>query len=54
MNRTRYIGPDGATNENRFARRNQHCDVTKENRKSQNNPILLQQLLNNEISLQIG
>ena len=25
---------------NRFAKRNQHCDVTKGNRKSQNNPIL--------------
>ena len=30
---------------------NQHYDVTEENRKSQNNPILLQQLLNNGISL---
>ena len=38
--------------ENRFAKRNQHCDVTEENRKSQNNPILVQQLLNNGISLQ--
>ena len=43
-------GPNGATNENRFAQRDQHCDVT-ENRKSQNNPILLQQVLNNGISL---
>ena len=32
--------------------RNQHCDVTEESRKSRNNPILLQQLLNNGISLQ--
>ena len=36
----------------RFAQRNQDCDVTKENRKSQNNSILLQQLLNNGLSLQ--
>ena len=48
MNRTRQNGPNGATNENRFAK----PDVTIENRKSQNNPILLQQLLNNGISLQ--
>ena len=53
MNRTRYVGPNGATNENRFAKCNQNCDVTKENRTSQNNPILLQQLLNNGISLHI-
>ena len=38
--------------ENWFANRNQHYDVTEENRKSQNNPILLQQPLNNGISLQ--
>ena len=37
---------------NRFAKRNQHCDVTKGNGKSQNNPILPQQLLSNGISLQ--
>ena len=36
----------------RFAKRNQHCAVTKRNRKSQNIPILLYQLLNNGISLQ--
>ena len=53
MNRTRYIGPDGATNENRLAKRNQHCDVTKGKRKSQNSPFLLKQLLNNGISLQL-
>ena len=35
---------------NRFAKRDQHCDVTKRDRKSQNNPILLWQLLNNGIS----
>ena len=31
----------------------QHYDLTEENRKSQINPILLQQLLNNGISLQL-
>ena len=35
-----------------LAKPNQHCDVTKGNRNAQNNPILLQQLLNNGISLQ--
>ena len=39
------------THKNKFAKRNQYCDVTKRNRRSQNNPILLQQLLNNGISL---
>ena len=52
MNRTRWNGPNFATNKNRFAKRNQNCDVTKRNRRSQNNPILQQQLLNNAISLQ--
>ena len=32
-------------------KRNQHCDVTKRSRKSQNNPISLYQLPNNGISL---
>ena len=41
-----------ATNENGIAKCNQHCDATKRNRMSQNNPILLQQPLNNGISLQ--
>ena len=53
MNRTRENGPNGATTENRFTKRNQDCDVTKENCKSQNNSILLQQLLNNGMSLHI-
>ena len=36
---------------NSFAKHNQHCDATKENRKSQNNSILVWLLLNNAISL---
>ena len=39
---------------NRLAKRNQHCDLTERNRKSQNSPILLWQLLNNGISLQMS
>ena len=36
---------------NRLAKRNQHCNVTKENHKSQINTILLWRLLNDGISL---
>ena len=39
---------------NRFAKPNQHCEVTKINHKSQNNSILLQQLLNNGILLHLA